>query len=118
MVYIAQLVRVLDCGSRGHRFNPDYTPCVRVGYWLLPSLSVKQESRKRCAGSIPVVHQNAVIAQLVERFRGKEEVVCSIQTYGSNKMLMWHSGDCTPLVREYHRGFESLHQLKKMNVKK
>jgi hypothetical protein len=64
------------------------------------------------------MHPNAVIAQLVERFYGKEEVVCSIQTYGSNKMLMWHSGDCTPLVREYHRGFESLHQLKKNEFKK
>ena len=99
MEYVAQLARALDCDSRGRGFNPHHTPCVRVGYWLLPSLSVKQESRKRCAGSIPVVHQNAVIAQLVERFLGREEVVCSNQTYGSNKMLMEHDWLCRPLVR-------------------
>jgi len=34
MVGIAQLVRVSDCGSEGHRFNSDYPPKIKglLGY--------------------------------------------------------------------------------------
>jgi hypothetical protein len=55
---------------------------------------------------------------LRERFLGREEVISLILISGSNKMLMWHSGDCTSLVRKNHRGFESLHQLKKKRNKR
>lgn len=38
------------------------------------------------AGSSPVRTPNAVIAQSVERFLGREEVIGSTPIYGSNKM--------------------------------
>ena len=33
MVYVAQLVRVPDCGSGGRQFDPDHTPIKTIIYY-------------------------------------------------------------------------------------